>query len=69
MTRELVDRMREALGTMDPLTRTVFERVRLDGQDYLQIANALSLTVPDVEQRFADALLHIWIHLDRADLP
>jgi len=69
MKRELICRMREALDTMDPVTRTVFERVRLDGRDYAQIADELRLTVAEVERRFADALLQIWQHLERAELP
>jgi len=61
--------MREALDAMDPATRAVFERVRLEDQDYEQIADALGLTIAEVEQRFAEALLHIWRHLDRANRP
>jgi len=69
MNSELIDRMREALDAMDPVTRTVFERVRLDGRDYVQIADETGLTIREVEQRFADALLQIWWHLDRAGRP
>jgi len=69
MKSELIRRMREALDAMDPVTRTVFERVRLDGRDYAQIANELGLTIREVEERFADALLQIWRHLDRAERP
>jgi DNA-directed RNA polymerase specialized sigma24 family protein len=69
MKSELIDRMRAALDAMDPVTRTVFERVRLDGRDYVQIANELGLTIREVEQRFADALLQIWRQLDRTERP
>lgn len=69
MESELVRRMRAALDAMDPVTRTVFERVRLDGQDYAQIAKELGLTIREVERRFADALLQIWRYLDRAERP
>jgi len=69
MKSELVDRMRAALNAMEPVTRTVFERVRLDSRDYPQIAEELGLTIHEVEQRFADALLQIWRHLDWADRP
>lgn len=69
MESELIRRMREALDAMDPVTRTVFERVRLDGQDYAQIAKELGLTIREVERRFADTLLQIWRYLDRAERP
>ena len=69
MKSEMIDRMREALDAMDPATRTVFERVRLDGRDYVQIADELGLTIREAEQHFADALLQIWRHLERADQP
>ena len=69
MKSEMIDRMRAALDAMAPVTRTVFERVRLDGRDYVQIANELGLTIREVEQRFADALLQIWRQLDRTERP
>jgi len=69
MKSELIDRMREALDMMDPVTRTVFERARLDEKDYARIAGELDITIEGVERRFAEALLQIWRHLDRAERP
>jgi len=67
MASELIRRMREALDAMDPTTRSVFERVRLDDRDYASIAHELGISMSDVEHHFADALLQIWRHLDLAD--
>ena len=67
MQSDLIARMRRALEAMDPVTRLVFERVRLDNRGYAQIADELGFPTHEVEQRFADALLQIWRHLDRRD--
>lgn len=69
MESELIRRMRAALDAMDPVTRAVFERVRLDDRSYVEIADELGLTIDEVERGFAEALLQIWRHLDRGDRP
>ena len=49
---------------MDALPRAVFERARFRNLDYVQIAGELGITVTDVEQHFAAAMLHILDHTD-----
>ncbi|MEN7538795.1 sigma-70 region 4 domain-containing protein [Aurantiacibacter flavus] len=62
--RRALRRIEQALATMDELPRAVFERARLQNLDYLQIADELSITVTEVEQHFAAAMLHILDHTD-----
>lgn len=62
--RRAVRRIEKALTTMDALPRAVFERARFRNLDYVQIAGELGITVTDVEQHFAAAMLHILDHTD-----
>ncbi|RIV80492.1 hypothetical protein D2V17_19465 [Aurantiacibacter xanthus] len=54
----------QALATMDELPRAVFERARFQNLDHVQIADELGITVTEVEQHFAAAILHILDHTD-----
>jgi DNA-directed RNA polymerase specialized sigma24 family protein len=58
MTPEL-NRLRRALDCMPVPARTVFERARFEDQGYDEIAEALGLTVDEVELRMAEAILHM----------
>ncbi|RIV84392.1 hypothetical protein D2V17_11895 [Aurantiacibacter xanthus] len=54
----------QALATMDELPRAVFERARFGNLNHAQIADELGITVTEVEQHFAAAMLHIVDHTD-----
>jgi len=52
-------RLEKAMATMDGRSRAVFRLHRLDALSYYQIAARLGLTLAQVEQHIADAILHI----------
>ena len=62
--RHALRRIEQALATMDELPRAVFERARFQNLDYAQIADELGITINEVEQHFAAAMLHIVEHTD-----
>ena len=62
--RRALRRMEHALATMDELPRAVFERARFQNLDHVHIADELGITVTEVEQHFAAAMLHIVNHTD-----
>jgi len=52
-------RLERAMATMDARSRAVFRLHRLEALSYDQIAERLCLTLAEVEQHIADAILHI----------
>jgi len=52
-------RLERAMATMDARSRAVFHLHRLEALSYDQIAAWLGLTIEQVEQHIADAILHI----------
>jgi len=52
-------RLEQAMATMVPTARAVFLAHRLEGLPYDQIAARLRLTISEVEQHLASAILHI----------
>ena len=52
-------RLERAMATMDARSRTVFVLHRLDVLSYEEIAVRLDLTIAQVEQHIADAILHL----------
>ncbi|MHA6766912.1 RNA polymerase sigma factor [Sphingobium ummariense] len=57
-------RFAEALETLPLLTRTVFMLARRDDLPYPEIAWRCGISEPEVQVRFADALLKIMRHMD-----
>jgi DNA-directed RNA polymerase specialized sigma24 family protein len=53
----LVHRVRAIVAGMEPLTREVFLLNCLAERDYDEIAEWLGITIRDVEERLADAVL------------
>ena len=56
---EQLRRLRDALDTMEPLPRAVFDMHRYRDLDFPQIANELGISVTEVEHQFAAAMLHL----------
>jgi len=52
-------RLERAMATMDTRSRTIFRLHRLEALSYDQIAARLDLTLAQVEQHIADAILHL----------
>ena len=67
--RRALRRIEQALATMDELPRAVFERARFRNLDYVQIADELGITITEVEQHLAAAMLHILDYTDPVDGP
>jgi len=55
----LIQRLQQALASMDSVSRGVFLAHRLDGLSYVEVARRRGLSVAQVEQHIADAILHI----------
>jgi RNA polymerase sigma-70 factor (ECF subfamily) len=55
----LMRRLEQAVASMDAVTREVFLAHRLDGLSYAELAKRRSLSVEQVEQHIAGAILHI----------
>jgi DNA-directed RNA polymerase specialized sigma24 family protein len=58
MSAEL-DRLRRALEAMPDTDRQVFNLARFDGLEYPAIADRLCLTMQQVEEHMAQAMLHL----------
>lgn len=56
---EQLRRLRDALDTMEPLPRTVFDLHRFRELDFPQVADELGISVAEVERQFAAAMLHL----------
>ncbi|WP_084584610.1 RNA polymerase sigma factor [Sphingomonas azotifigens] len=56
---EQLRRLRDALDTMEPLPRAVFDLHRYRDLDFSQIADELGISVAEVERQFAAAMLHL----------
>jgi len=52
-------RLERAMATMEARSRAVFHLHRLEALTYDQIAARLGLTIAEVEQHLADAILHL----------
>ena len=55
----LIHRLQQALACMDAVSREVFLAHRIEGLSYAEFAKRRGLSVRQVEQRIADAILHI----------
>jgi len=55
----LIRRLEQVLASMDSVSREVFLAHRLEGLTYLDLAKRRGLSVAQVEQHIADAILHI----------
>lgn len=69
-TKDAVDsaelaRLEHAIWRLPRRQREVFLAVRLDGLSYAEIAERTGLNVREVEQHFAQSLLHLANALDR----
>lgn len=56
---EQLRRLRDALDTMEPLPRAVFDLHRYRDLDFPQIADELGISVAEVERQFAAAMFHL----------
>jgi len=56
---EQLRRLRDALGTMEPLPRAVFDLHRYRDLEFSQIADELGISVAEVERQFAAAMFHL----------
>lgn len=56
---EQLRRLRDALDTMEPLPRAVFDLHRYRDLDFSQIADELGISVAEVERQLATAMLHL----------
>jgi len=56
---EQLRRLRDALDTMEPLPRAVFDMHRYSDLDFPQIADELGISVAEVERQFAAAMFHL----------
>jgi len=52
-------RLERAMATMDGRSRNIFRLLRLEARSYGQIAARLGMTVAQLEQHVANAILHI----------
>ncbi|WP_343699620.1 RNA polymerase sigma factor [Caulobacter sp.] len=59
VARQTLARYEAAVRTMKPKTREVFLRVRIDGESYGQIAEALGMSVSGIEKQMAKAAVHL----------
>ena len=64
----LVAAMDRIVVAMDPVTRDIFVRHRLDGWSYQRIARERGLTVREVERHLADAVATLDLGLRRLGL-
>jgi len=58
-TRGRLDRVRAAIGSLPPRTRSIFLQHRIEGMKYREIAADCGITVSAVEKHIAKAVAHI----------
>jgi RNA polymerase sigma-70 factor (ECF subfamily) len=64
---ELLRRIEAIVSSFEPLTREVFLAHRLDALPYDRIAQALNISIAEVESRIADAIYMIARRLDEME--
>lgn len=67
-TVAMVAAMEAVVAAMDPITRDIFVRHRVDGWSYQRIAAARRITVAEVERHIASAISAFDLGLSRLGL-
>jgi len=63
LVKELEEKLRQALNTLPPQCRTIFQMSRFDGLKYQEIADELGISIKTVENQMGKALKQLRVKL------